>query len=95
MSNFRMVMDVSAEDDPKQEKLRFAWYASLEEAIMQAEHELGLPNAQDRMRASLGPSGSEAELFPSGVRVLKIEDVEGNEVWNPQKGKTRGTSRRG
>ena len=94
MSNFRMVMDVSAEDEPTQSKLRYAWYNSLEEAIVQAEHEHGHPDAQDRMRAELGKSGEDAELYPSGVRVLRIEDSDGEIAWEPS-GRKRGKPRRG
>lgn len=35
----RYTFDVSAEDDSPA-KLRFAWYNTLDEAVMQAEHDL-------------------------------------------------------
>lgn len=82
MSNFRLVMDVSAEDND-QVKLRYAWYDTLEAAQLQAEHELATPEAVDRYRAHYGRD--DLELHPSGVRVIGIEDTNGTVVWEPKK----------
>lgn len=86
MGHVRLVMDVSAEDDPSQTKIRYAWYASLEDAVTQAEHEMALPRAKERVIAELGPGV--VELHPSGVRIVRVEDADGGTLWEPDRPKS-------
>lgn len=78
---FVLVTDASAEDDPTVEKIRFANYASLEEAVAQAEHELATPAAVARHREHY--RNHDLVMYPSGVRVVCVKDADGEVVWEP------------
>lgn len=78
---FRLVMDVSSEDDVTPEKIRYAMYATLAEAKAQAEHELATTDAVKKHREH--HRNPELQLHPSGIRVLRIEDAKGKTVWEP------------
>lgn len=78
---FVLVTDVSAEDDPTVETIRYANYATLEDAVAQAEHELATPAAVARHREHF--RNDELELHPSGVRVVCVKDAAGDVVWEP------------
>ena len=78
---FTLVTDVSAEDDPTSEKLRFANYDSIEEAVAQAEHELATPEAVARYRDHY--RNDELVMHPTGVRVVCVKDADGVVVWEP------------
>lgn len=78
---FRLVMDVSSEDDETPQKLRYAMYATKADAIRQAEHELATPAAVKAHREHFGKD--DLELHPSGIRILRIEDAKGKTVWEP------------
>ena len=75
------MMDVASEDDETPEKIRYAMYATLDEAKLQAQHELATPTARDRMRKHHG--NDDLELYPSGVRILRVEDETGKLLWKP------------
>lgn len=78
---FILVTDVSAEDDPTVEKIRYANYASLEEAVAQAEHELATPEAVARHRGHY--RNDDLVMHPTGVRVVCVKDSVGDVVWEP------------
>lgn len=80
MPNFRLVFDVSNENDDTT-KIRYAWYLTQEEAIMQAEHELATEEAVQRHRDHY--NNGDLELHPSGVRIIGVEDADGKVVWSP------------
>jgi hypothetical protein len=73
-------------EHPHARKIRYAWYASLEDALAQAEHEMGTKEARDRMRAEFGKP--DLELHPSGIEIIRVEDADGNEVWSPPRSHT-------
>jgi hypothetical protein len=76
-------MDVSAEDNPDQEKLRYAWYDTLEDAKAQAEWEMGHKDAEKRHREHY--HAPDFVLHPSGIKIIGVEDKDGKTVWKPRK----------
>lgn len=90
------------EADPRSEtapvKLRYAHYASFDDALLQAEHDLKAPAALDRMRAHMGKPDLADDEVPlgEGRRIIGImretykdpahgvEDVRKHLVWKPK-----------
>lgn len=73
--SFRLIVDHSSEDEVTPPKLRYMVYSTYEEALAQAEHELATPAAKEAYSER-----HRNELFPSGVRPLRIIDEKTGEV---------------
>ena len=71
-----LVYNVSGSDDPR--KVRYANYASVEDAVRQAEHELATDAAVARHWDRFAQV-----LHPSGVAIVGVQDEQGEWLWRP------------